>query len=527
MNKTCILRYGYLLAIAALLAGLPLSKFLTSIGEFLLAAVWIVDVILNKDLAQRLKSLFKNKAALTLLSLYLLHVIGLLWTKNFDYGFHDLRIKAPLFIFPVIFATIPPLSSKEIKAMLHIYLLSNLLGVCFALYYLFFREMGDIRQIVWFNSHIRFGLNIVTAIMASMWLMKSFPLKKKTPYIILILIFGLFLIRLQAMTALLILLFIIGFYALKVIFFTKNKRLKYVVIGAILIACSAIFFYVYNIYKDTAVPKESKELIVLDKTTSRGNPYQHNTSSGRLENGYWVEIYISEPEMKEAWETRSELSFDGQDLKGHELKATLIRYLTGKGVRKDAEGIAALSDQDIRNIENGIANHYYAEHSSVKNRIRVIVWEFHVWQCCNQIAYSSVVQRFELWRAAWYTIKNNFLFGVGTGDVGDAQRFAYTAVESTLPQNMQVFYRVHNQYISMFSAFGIFGFLWFLFTLVYPGVKTKRFSYFLYATFFITIAMSMLAEDTLETQAGVTFFAFFNCFFLFLYSPDNAASDLE
>jgi hypothetical protein len=33
--------------------------------------------------------------------------------------------------------------------------------------------------------------------------------------------------------------------------------------------------------------------------------------------------------------------------------------------------------------------------------------------------------------------------------------------------------------------------------------------------FFIIIFMSMLTEDTLETQAGATFFAFFNALLLF------------
>jgi len=33
-------------------------------------------------------------------------------------------------------------------------------------------------------------------------------------------------------------------------------------------------------------------------------------------------------------------------------------------------------------------------------------------------------------------------------------------------------------------------------------------------TFFCIALLSMLNEDTLETQAGVTFFAFFYCFFI-------------
>lgn len=522
MNKTTLLRYGYLLGIAALLTGLPLSKFLISVAEFFLALTWILDVILNKSLVVKLKSLFKNKAALALLSLYLMHVVGLLWTKNFDYGFHDLRIKAPLFIFPVILATIPPLTFKELKGLFSIYLVANLLGVFFAFYHFFFKEISDIREIVWFNSHIRFTLNIAVAVIISVWMMKGLSWKKKIPFITLILIYSAFLIKSQAMTGLLILLFIALFYALRFVFISKNIKLKAVVAVCFLIAVSAIFIYIYAIYKDTAVPKESKELADLEKMTKKGNPYRHNPASERLENGYWVWIYISQPEMKEAWEARSKLPYDGMDMKGGSLNATLIRYLTGKGLRKDAEGVVALSEQDIHNIENGIPNHYYAEGTGVKNRIRITIWEFHVWKSQNQVTYSSVVQRFEFWRAACYTIKNNFFFGVGTGDAVDAQRTAYEAVDSPLPQRFWEDTHPHSQYLSIFAAFGIFGVLCFLFTLIYPGVKKKRFSTFLYVGFFIVITLSMITEDTLETQAGATFFAFFNSFFLFLY-PENEA----
>ncbi len=38
---------------------------------------------------------------------YLIYVIGLLYTTNFDYGLFDLEIKLSLFIFPLIFATSP------------------------------------------------------------------------------------------------------------------------------------------------------------------------------------------------------------------------------------------------------------------------------------------------------------------------------------------------------------------------------------------------------------------------------------
>jgi hypothetical protein len=60
------------------------------------------------------------------------------------------------------------------------------------------------------------------------------------------------------------------------------------------------------------------------------------------------------------------------------------------------------------------------------------------------------------------------------------------------------------------------GLLWFLLSLVLPPLMLNKYSDFFYLSFFIIITLSMLTEDTLETQAGVTIYAFFSSFYLFL-----------
>ena len=74
--------------------------------------------------------------------------------------------------------------------------------------------------------------------------------------------------------------------------------------------------------------------------------------------------------------------------------------------------------------------------------------------------------------------------------------------------------RSHNQYLAITVAFGIVGLLWYLFSLLYPlSVKDNR--NYLYLVFLFILLFSMLTEDTLETQIGVTLFAFFNSFLVF------------
>lgn len=79
----------------------------------------------------------------------------------------------------------------------------------------------------------------------------------------------------------------------------------------------------------------------------------------------------------------------------------------------------------------------------------------------------------------------------------------------------------HNQYLLVMISIGIFGFIWFMFALLYPGIKTRAFSDYRYLAFLLIILISMLTEDTIETQTGVTFFAFFNSIFL-LNSEDKS-----
>jgi len=76
-------------------------------------------------------------------------------------------------------------------------------------------------------------------------------------------------------------------------------------------------------------------------------------------------------------------------------------------------------------------------------------------------------------------------------------------------------WRSHNQFLSIFVGFGVFGLVWFLFAIFYPPIALKRFDDFFYLVFILIALLSMMTEDTIESQMGVTFFAFFYSFFLF------------
>jgi O-antigen ligase len=139
----------------------------------------------------------------------------------------------------------------------------------------------------------------------------------------------------------------------------------------------------------------------------------------------------------------------------------------------------------------------------------------------------SIIQRLEFWRTSLLIIEKNPWFGVGTGDIPSAYKNQYEEMDSKLQPQFR--HRAHNQYLATFVTFGMVGVIWFIISLIYPAIALKKFRSYRYVVFWITIMLSMLVEDTLETQMGATLFAFFNAFLLFAFvdEPANKASDYK
>ena len=72
----------------------------------------------------------------------------------------------------------------------------------------------------------------------------------------------------------------------------------------------------------------------------------------------------------------------------------------------------------------------------------------------------------------------------------------------------------HNEFITLWLSAGILVLLYFIFTLIAPFIFKNNIP-LIYIFFFIIAIASMFTEDTIDTHAGVTFFAFFNAILLF------------
>jgi len=504
----------YLTGLLVLVTGLPLSMFLMSVGQMIMLASWLLD----GRLINKIKTFFINPVTLILASVFFMHLIGLLWTDDFSYAMKDLRIKLPLLLLPLIIYTSGPLSEKKFNLILYVFIGAVVAAslICTAVLLGFSdREVNDIRDISIFISHIRFALLICIAIFCLASLYFKNRETDHAGYKILLVLTACwliaFLVILEALTGLFILVSA-GFLTGIVLAFRHPRPVFKFLILIPLVLFALLFYRVNRISNEVNIYVKA-DFSQLDTTTALGNHYLHERVSDDTENGNPIWIYICPPEIDSTWPTRSSMSVKGKDNKGQILYFTLIRYLSSKGLRKDAAGINSLTQADIKAIEDGNTNYRFTDLSDLNARLFQIVWEYYHYRTFGNPAGHSVMQRLEFWKTGWNIFLQNPVKGVGTGDVQASFNSQYEHQHTKLRKEWWL--RAHNQYLTFALTFGIFGLCLFLLSLFYPWFKLNMKASFLYSLFLLTSLLSFFTEDTLETQAGVTFYAFFNAFFLF------------
>lgn len=538
------IRLGYLAGFLFLIGCLPHSKYGLSLAQFVISGAFVLEgldlkkisawfssgrnsflkylflipyllYLTGENILRKFGQFIRNKPALIFGSLLLLHVAGLIFTTDFDYALKDLRTKVPLLLLPVIITTSGAFTRKQFYWIM-MFFIGSLLGRTFInTWYLVFHQYVDIRDISKPISHIILGLEISFAFFIIGFLVTR---TKEIPYffrIILSLVFlwfVVFLIITHSLTGIIVT--IITFFILGVIdiFLSKSTWMKAGIVVILLLMAVGSFLYLNHVYKEYHYVKPV-DLSHLDPYTSHGNKYFHKPDSKMMENGYYMYIYIQWDEMKEAWNRRSHISYDSLDKKNQRIVNTLVRFLTSKGLRKDQDGVNALTDWEIHAIEDGTANVVFMKRFSIKGLVYELIWGYENWKKTGDPTGSSLMQRLEFWKASVGLIRDNWLTGVGTGDMNEAFREQYIKMNSRLAPDQR--WRSHNQFLSIFVAFGLLGFCWFLVTIFYPPLKTGGFRDYFFLVFFIIIMLSMIPEDTIESQIGVTLFAFFYTFLLF------------
>jgi hypothetical protein len=495
----------YLHFVGALLiaVGLPLNKVVMSIGT-----IWVIsNIVLEAEWRTYIKNLKSSPIFLSILAIFALHIVGLIYSTDVNYAFNDIRKKLPFLVIP--FALIAkPLSKGQISIILTAFvgvtLVTSLISVLSFYLNGHFSDGTDIRYLTLktFGSHIRFGLIVVFSLCIAL-----FHIVPKKPYpiagIIAALWFLTYLFVGQVLSAnFAVILLIIGVGAF-FIFQIKAKKLFYPVLLLFVGGLAIGIWLSWSIFRPE---KSTLTFSQLPEHSALGNPYYHDTLNLSTENGVHIMSFIQEEELKQNWAAASSVPYDGNDAKGQLLMGTLIRYMSSKGLTKDSEGFAQLTAEDIQQIETGIPSVRYKENRYMA-RIDGLKFQIQNYYSGGSSSGHSLLQRFEHWRAAWHIIKSNCMWGVGTGDLQLEFEQAYREIQTDLSE--EKWDRAHNQYLTFWVSFGIPGLVLFIiysFLLIKLSIEQKS---VLGLCFAIIAIASFIPEDTLETQQGVTFIALF------------------
>lgn len=486
---------------------MPTSKFLMSSTMIFLAANWVIECSFRKkwEIAKA------NKVLWAFIVLYAVHLLWSLFSDNWDYALDDLRKKLPLLIIPLVVLTTDFLDRRKIVNLLQIFCLTvavaSVVGIT--------RQLGnpdmDYRNMFPHFSHIRFALNVCLAMVLLLYAIHEIihrkTLKRKWLRIIAIVmleaIYCSVLLLLQSYTAFVILaaVFVVltGWMALK----KKSRPLYPIAFFAVLAITASAVWLCFSHYRSNYYTLSDLSAPPLATHTANGNAYTH-ANDGLIEMGNYINNYVCETELRSQWAKRSQLGIDSLTPNTFAVYPTLVRYLNAKGLTKDSAGVWQLSADDVHLIEQGVANPHYASNFGLGKMFYRIFFEYECYKKTGHVINSSFFQRLTLWHNGLQIFVGHPVLGVGTGDVADEVEKNLAERHSELADTGM---RTHNQLITFLFTFGIVGFGIILFVFVWAVKKHHLLKSAVFVAYLCIVLVSFLGEDTLETEAGVVFFA--------------------
>lgn len=503
----------YYASLCLLAASLPASRYMITISLIILVVNWLAE----GNFREKFKRFFTNKPAIAFTLIYGLSVLGLLWSGDIRYAFNnDLLHKSPTLFIPIIIVTSPVLDVKKIRLLL-MFFISSVLTVSFiGLSIRIFHPETSFRDASPFITGVYYGMMLILAAFQLPLLIKQ--ISNKRIWLLLSIAVSVwlifFLFYLRAMTGIASFAGVAVFLITMLIGRQKNIFIK-ISFGIVflLLFCFSLWIMI-NAYKNTQSEVETN-FSALQEYTGEGNKYSHDTTNILRENGHLVFIYISDLELKDEWNAKSRMDYNGNNLINYDIRTTLFRYMSSKGLRKDRHDFILLTDSDIRAIENGVINYLYVNRPGFYVRMyEELRGVYSYRKTLYKQPSSSFAERLDQWRASWQSFKKYPLLGWGTGNILHATDYGFKKNGSTLTgRNM----KPHNQYIYYLLTLGVFGLAAFILLFTYIVMKTGAFRIIMFKIFLIVFAINFLANNSLENQLGQNLFMFFSIIYCFLY----------
>lgn len=242
-----------------------------------------------------------------------------------------------------------------------------------------------------------------------------------------------------------------------------------------------------------ALPTRLPDVTGLPEQSPSGERYMHKPERHVTENGYHIWTCVAWGELNRAWGLRSQVPYET-------VQGALIRFLSSKGLCKDAAGVAALSDAEVQAVAAGVPSIVELEGNAWAKRWNRVAYNWGQWLDGRRSPDASILARTVYLQAgllAWLELPPaQWLTGCGPGAVERHLEAVYAAHFPNWPKTAGK--RPHNQYATLLLSLGWLGlglFIWMLWQAwLHPPTRPGV----------LLLALSCLTEDTMETQAGVT-----------------------
>lgn len=461
---------------------------------------------------------------LMITSVFLIYILGMGFTRDPAFALYELKKVVFWIVIPVAFYYSPRLEPPRFNLLLLCFIAAVTAASLEATVRFLFREQLGItgfREIIHI-SHIRYSFQVILALILAGWFMAAgtpFPLRVRKALLLVpvMLWLLLFLLLLKSVTGVIALLGMVWVFLLVLAFRQRQPLQRGVLAAALVLLVLAPVGYVWKVWHDFH-DSETLDPEQVDCFTLSGNPYSFDFSARDRENGHWVHAYLCVDELRREWNKVSSVDFDSPDGGGYPCSATLIRYMTSKGLRKDSAGVSQLTPTDIKAIERGIANHIYVNRSfSLYPRIYETIWEYDYYTRLGDPNHQSFSQRLEFVKASLLLIGKRPWLGIGTGNWKLAYAEAYHEMNSRLDPDNQG--PSHNQYLNYLVKFGVVGFLAIMGVLLIPLFREGHRRNLVFWLFLVSMGFANFGDANLETHMGLSFFTFYYSLFLWHMPP--------
>jgi hypothetical protein len=504
----------YYLSLCLLVISLPTSRFMITVSLILLGANWVAE----ENLREKFRLFWNNRPALAFSFIYVVHLIGLFWTRDLNFALpSDLLHKLPTLFMPLILVSSPLLNAKKIRSLLFLFAAAVMTSALTGWIMSVTRVINDFRETSPFISNIYFSMMVIIAAFYLPELIKQTFNNRIITFagwfISALLI--LFLLYSRSLSGIASLAAVSVFALIRIIIYHNNLVIKVLSVIFLITIIGTGLYVVNSIYELThkEIPSDFGS---LDTHSIYGTPYNHDTLNIQRENGHLVYLHIAEKELEEAWNERSKLNFYEKDKLNHELRYTLYRYMASKGLRKDREGLNSLTGKDIQAVERGVTNYKYLEWPGIYIRLHQMMTGLFVYHKTGYInpGWSTLTERMELWKASMVAFKEYPVFGWGTGSIMQAMDYGKQKNNSALIGRDM---KPHNQYFYTLLSVGVVGLACILLLFSYFAIKSGVYRFFYFWIMIIVFGIHFIGNNSIESQLGQNLFVFFALYYGYFY----------